>query len=147
MPRNLRNPSRESIRKIIQRTLLVEQLETRSLLAADAAFWMAFEGAAEDLIGSNEGALQGNVQFVNGHNGTAAKFSGSESINVLKNTGALDFAGSNFTIETWVNADAVQSGASSFLVFNYGGGYPTMQCQSQPTDACDLIAETVPATV
>ncbi len=121
MPRNLRNSSRESTRKIIQRKLLVEQMEARSLLAADAAFWMAFEGAAEDLIGSNEGALQGNVQFINGHSGTAAKLSGNESINILKQTGALDFGAGNFTIETWIKADAVQSGGSTSLVLNYGG--------------------------
>ena len=96
------SPQRRRFRK-----LLLETLETRSLLAvlppADLVSWYRAEGDASDSAGSNHGVLESGTTFTAGKVGQAFFFDGvDDRVSVADIDDSLE-PGSSFTVEAWVN--------------------------------------------
>jgi uncharacterized repeat protein (TIGR01451 family)/CSLREA domain-containing protein len=94
-------------RRAARRTtpLFVEQLESRSLLAAIPAGlvnWYRAEENALDFADGNHGSLMNGATFAAGKVGQAFSFDGVDD-QVLIPDNANQNPGSNFTVEAWVN--------------------------------------------
>jgi hypothetical protein len=63
--------------------------------------WWPSEGNADDMIGTNHGALIGGVTFAQGEVGRAVSFSGSGRV-VVPDAPTLRFSTNDFTIEAWI---------------------------------------------
>jgi hypothetical protein len=69
--------------------------------------WWRAEGNAVDAIGTNDGALSGNVAYAPGEVGQGFLFDGAGSYVQLGNPAGLQLQ--NFTIETWVARSSVSA--------------------------------------
>ncbi len=73
---------------------------------ANAVGWWAGDGRADDLIGINDGALQGNATYSSGEVGQAFDLDGDNSLSSyvqVPDNDAWAFGNNDFTIEGWVN--------------------------------------------
>jgi hypothetical protein len=66
--------------------------------------WWPGEGNANDVVGTNNGTLEGNVAFVTGEVGQAFSFNNLEAAVQIPASAGLDVGeGAGFTVEAWVN--------------------------------------------
>jgi hypothetical protein len=72
--------------------------------------WWSGEGNANDILGTNNGALVGGVTFVTGEVGMAFNFDGSTGYIAVSNTPSLDFGAGDFTIAGWVQLASLDAG-------------------------------------
>ncbi|HWX21951.1 MAG TPA: LamG-like jellyroll fold domain-containing protein, partial [Candidatus Binatia bacterium] len=73
--------------------------------------WWRGESNALDQLGSHNGTLQGNAAYAPGRVGTAFKLDG---VNSYVNLGTWS-AGSNWTLEAWVNPSSLPSGRHTII--------------------------------
>jgi hypothetical protein len=100
-----------------------------NLVPSGIVGWWPAEGNANDIIGTNNGTLLGNLTFANGEVGQAFVFDGSTGVSV-PDSPSLDQFGSSITIEAWVRAVSlpgdwhaiVAKGNSSWRVMCAGPG-------------------------
>ena len=63
-------------------------------------------GTVEDVLGDNDGELEGNPKPVAGKVGNALEFNGENFVHI-PGTGSLEFAGAEeMSVVAWVNADS-----------------------------------------
>jgi type VI protein secretion system component Hcp len=88
------------------------------------------DGNANDAIGSNNGAIQGNVTFVPGHQGQAFEFDGVNSAVVVPASPSLNVGTGSFTLAAWINPSDVSTkrpilewtnGMHLWISVTYGG--------------------------
>jgi len=74
-------------------------------LANGRVAWWPMEGNAKDIVGGNDGTLRRGVSAVPGMVGVGLQFDGNGSGILVRETPALQFAGS-FTISVWLRIEA-----------------------------------------
>jgi hypothetical protein len=91
--------------------------------------WWPGDGNAEDIIGGNDGTLQGGVTFLPGMVPPAAfTFDGTTgAVNIPNNGGNLNLGVSDFTIDAWVRFTGSLVAGETAVIFQYYGGDPEYQ--------------------
>ena len=87
----------------------MESLESRWLLAGDIVAWWPGDGNHYDVVGGNDGTLQGGVTFESGLVGSAFRLDGVDDYLVVADDPALEFPANAMTIEAWVKVDDAQA--------------------------------------
>ncbi|HSY18806.1 MAG TPA: LamG-like jellyroll fold domain-containing protein [Candidatus Acidoferrales bacterium] len=79
---------------------------------SDIVAWWPGEGAANDIIGGNNGVLVGGIGFAGGEVGEAFSLNNSNAYVSVPVSSSLDVgSGSGFTLEAWINpTDVTQEG-------------------------------------
>ena len=84
--------------------------------------WWPAEGNGDDIVGGNNGTLQGGTTFAPGEVGQAFVFNGSDSSVRVPASTSLDVGlGDGFTIETWINP--LDFSFQSICEWNNDGNY------------------------
>lgn len=91
------------------------------------ASWWRAESNANDTIGTNNGVIQGNINYTAGQVGEAFVFDGSSYILVPASTSLNIGAGSGVTIEAWIKPNAASA--------------PVVEWDSDSTDGVQLWCE------
>ncbi len=87
--------------------------------------WWPGEGNANDIIGTNNGALEGGLGFATGEVGQAFLFNATNDDVKIPASASLNVgAGSGLTLETWVNCTDVTS-LNPIFEWNQGDGVTT----------------------
>jgi hypothetical protein len=83
--------------------------------------WWAAEGDATDLVGTNNGILQGNVTFTDGMVGQAFSLDGETAYIQIPHDISLNPSGA-FSVDAWIQADSQQTDSQS-LIFDKSHGW------------------------
>lgn len=81
--------------------------------------WWPGDGNATDIVGGNDGTLQGGATFVPGLVGQAFSFDGVDDYVLVPDAANLDLT-SGITIETWINPAAVQDDGAGIVAKGAG---------------------------
>jgi PKD repeat protein len=83
--------------------------------------WWPGDGNANDLVGGNNGTLEGGVSFVAGKVSQAFSFDGSAGSVVVPDAPALDVS-TEFTLDAWINPAALQTDPAQGGIISKVGG-------------------------
>ena len=83
--------------------------------------WWPGDGNALDIVGGNNGVLEGGVTFTNGEVGQAFSLDGSTGWVAVTNSSALNPTGP-FSVECWIQANSSQN-YGNFLIVDHSHGF------------------------
>lgn len=82
--------------------------------------WWPGEGSASDIVGTNNGTLQGNLAYINGQVGLAFNFKATNADVKIPASPALNVgSGGGFTLESWIN---VSNATARTPIFEWNNG-------------------------
>ena len=96
--------------------------------ASNAIGWWAGDGNADDLVGADNGTLQGGATYSAGEAGSAFDLDGSSGYVQVPDNDAWAFGDNDFTVEFWVNFrdlpeyDSLYYPDAIFVANDQGGG-------------------------
>jgi CSLREA domain-containing protein len=84
--------------------------------------WWPGDGNTDDIVGGHNGSLQNGATFAAGKVNQAFAFDGSNAVVQVADNAAWNFGANDFTIDTWVNFNAI-SGNDVLVAHDEGTGH------------------------